>query len=233
MEQSLNNQQEPKNQKTKSGSLAHIPNEWPGAFGIFKFSKQAVGSIIWQFLGTVFLLYFLSFLIGTVFPERGMGAFAGQLVSLIVSAFFGVVITLLFLYSVRGISLKLGEAFSKAGQYAVNMAVLTILESLIAIASLILFIIPFFIIVPRLTLASYFLIDKNLGPIDALKASWNATEGNVGKVWGIFGASFVMALAIILIVGIYFLIMYSAAYAVLYVYLTREQPASTVPNTEQ
>lgn len=96
---------------------------------------------------------------------------------------------------------------------------------LIIVASAALFIIPVFFIAPRLVLAQYFIVDKNMGPVESIRASWNATKGNVGKVYGIFGATLVMSLLMLTIIGIpfalYFLLMYSAAYPLLYVWAMR------------
>jgi uncharacterized membrane protein len=107
---------------------------------------------------------------------------------------------------------------------------LFILIALSIVASAVLFIIPVFFVLPRLALAYYFLIDKHMGVIEAYKASWHATKGNAGKVWGIIGATILMALLMITIIGIpfsiYFLIMYSAVFAVLYEFLGKTQPTA-------
>jgi hypothetical protein len=110
---------------------------------------------------------------------------------------------------------------------------LTILITLSLIVSFLLLVIPFFFVLPRLTLAEYFLVDKNMGVIEAYKASWNATKGHSLKVWGIYGAGILMALLCVTVIGIpvafYLLIMYSAAFAVLYEFLNRSpatQPAT-------
>lgn len=79
-------------------------------------------------------------------------------------------------------------------------------------------------------LAQYFLIEGKLGIVDSLSASWNATKGNVGKVWGIFGVSLLFGLLFLTFIGIpfaiYFIVMYQAAFAVLYMYL-KQSPTST------
>ena len=74
---------------------------------------------------------------------------------------------------------------------------------------------------------NYFLIDQNLGAVDAVKASWNNTKGHAGKVWGITLLSIGMAILIIVLIGVYFLLMYSAAMALLYTYVIshRTEPA--------
>ncbi len=106
------------------------------------------------------------------------------------------------------------------------MFLLGIVSGLVLVASFIALIIPFFIVAPRIALSPYFLIDKNMGPIEALKASWAITQGHAGKVWGIIGANIAFALLILTLIGIpvaiYLLFMYSAALAVLYEFLNKQ-----------
>ncbi|MGD0284360.1 MAG: hypothetical protein ABSB12_02090 [Candidatus Saccharimonadales bacterium] len=95
--------------------------------------------------------------------------------------------------------------------------------------SFLLLIIPGLIIVPRVALAPYFLIDKKLSAIDAYKASWHATKGHVGKIYGIVGVMILMVLPVITVIGIiatiYLLIMYSAAFAILYQFISKKKEA--------
>jgi uncharacterized membrane protein len=90
--------------------------------------------------------------------------------------------------------------------------------------SVALFVIPAFFIIPRVYLSIYFVIDKEMGPIEAVKSSWEATRGHVGKIYGILGVNILIILPIITLIGIiatvYFGFMYFAASAVLYNYIT-------------
>jgi hypothetical protein len=73
-----------------------------------------------------------------------------------------------------------------------------------------------------------------MSPIEAIKASWDATEGHVGKVYGILGVNILILLPIITLIGVlatvYFGFMYYAATAVLYVFLTKNQKTKPVLN---
>ena len=109
----------------------------------------------------------------------------------------------------------------------------SIVIGLMLIVSFVLFIVPFFFVFPRLMLVPYYIIDKDMGVFDAIKASWNDSKGNVGKVYGIVGASIVFTLTIILIITVpltvYLLVAYMAAYPLLYKYITggkKEQPVA-------
>lgn len=220
----------PETQNKPATEQALLPAEWPGAFGIYKYSKQAVTKNLGPIILATLLLVFSSFVIERIFSDAFI---INQLLGWLAGAYFSVVLILLYLAGAKGRRRELGEVFGKAGSYFVNMAILTLLETLIAIVSLLLLIVPFFIVMPRLVLAQYFLIDQDMDAIEALKASWAATGGNVGKVWGIFGAIIAMALLIVLIVGIYFLIMYSAAFAILYLYLTLHKTTPAQENSDK
>jgi uncharacterized membrane protein len=65
----------------------------------------------------------------------------------------------------------------------VNYAIASILNGLIVVGGLILLVIPGIFFAIRLQYTSYLIVDKNLGPIEAIKASWNITRGNV---WNLF-----------------------------------------------
>lgn len=199
-----------------------LPATWPGAFGLYKYSRAAV----MLNLGTFVILWLID-IIGGMFQRVEV---LGPLISLVVSLVFSVMLICTQLASVRGKKLEIGEAFNRGVPFIIKMFLLSVLVALSVIGGLILFIIPGLIILPRLSLAHYFLIDKNMGVMDAYKASWNETKGHAGKVWGIIGVSLLMLLPIITIVGIlvtvYWLVMYSAALCLLYVYLTKTQKKS-------
>jgi hypothetical protein len=218
---------------------------WPGAFGIYKYSRQAVRRNIWPLVGVYVIVFVLSVVVSTVLDPQSSGrstdspsgfTFLAFLVNLVVSAVAGVAVTDLLLSGAKGEKLTFGQSFRKVQPLWLKMVAQYVLLYVILLVSFLALIIPFFIVLPRVMLAPYFLVDKQMGPIEALKASWAQTKGNVGKVWGIIGASIAMALLIFTIIGIpfaiYFLIMYSAAYVVLYQFvqgqpLVAAQPAAT------
>lgn len=218
-------QQTTQSEKTNDAVLASAPAEWPGAFGIYKYSKQAV---LLNF-STLFFIWLASIVISVIVqPKHGI---LGQIIELAAGTVVTAAMTLTFIASVRKKRLSLQEAVKTSLPFFVNVLVYTVLTCLIAVVSLVLLVVPFFIVMPRLVLTSYFLLDKNMNAVDALKASWAATEGHAGKVWGIFGANVAMFLLVFTIIGIpfaiYFLILYSAAIAVLYEHLHKHVPAAS------
>lgn len=202
-------------------SAQSTTNVWPGAFGIYKDSAAAVKLNIGPILLIIGLNILLSLALGSITGKRDSNMNPLQLVSDLVSVWFAAAMTITILASVRGKKVLLGESLKKAWDVYFNYLILSVLTILALGVSLLLLVVPFFFVLPRLVLAPYYLVDKNLGPIEALKASWNNSQGHSAKAWGIIGASILMALLIIVLVGIYFLVMYSAAFAVLYLFVNK------------
>lgn len=59
----------------------------------------------------------------------------------------------------------------------------TTVQGIITLVGFILLIIPGIIFSVRLQFVNYLIVDKNLGPVDAIKKSWNMTRGNT---WNLF-----------------------------------------------
>jgi hypothetical protein len=213
----------PATESAPVAALPNVPDQWPGAFGIYKFSKAAMKIN----LGSIALIWLLSVLIGG-FLDWKLKDFS-SLSSLIIGGLTAPALSLAYLAGVRKQKLSFGQTIDKAVPFWLKAILLNILVTLATILSLLLLIIPFFFVAPRLALVNFFLVDKDLGPVEAFKASWNATKGNVSKVYAIFGANIAMGLLVITIIGIpfaiYFLIMYAAANAVLYEMIQKSQPA--------
>ncbi len=223
------NTQTPGSNGVKHVVLPKIPTTWPGAFGLYKYSKKAVLTNLETLLFLVIISLLASFVLQTVDGRVGTGI--AEFISLLISA--ATIVT--FLASIRGGRLQLVDALRACGpmlllKYLIN----AIAVGVLLIASFVLFVIPFFFVLPRLFLASYFLIDKNLGPLEAIQASWDATKGHSGKIWGTIGAAIAMGLLMFTIIGIpfalYFLFMYSASGVVLYEFITKTpQTPETTP----
>lgn len=208
--------------KAANASLPSAPESWPGAFGAFKYSKQAVMINIW----TLVLLFLTVIVVALLLDKQGT---VGQFISGLISTYVSVAYTLTFIAGVRKQELSYLESLKKGLTYFVKFILLSILVALVLAGSLLLVIIPFFFVLPRTVLTNYYLLDQNMGVIESFKASWEATKGHSLQVWGIIGASILMALPMITIIGIpvalYLLIMYSAIFAVLYEYLKKSSPS--------
>jgi len=219
---------EPKAMKAE-GAVSGAPSSWPGAFGAYKYSKAAVMTNIW----TLVIIWIIVAVINGASGRLAGGT--GGVIAFLLSGLVAATYVQVYLAGVRGQKLSLGDAISKALPYWLKMLGLLIVVTVSLFISILLLVIPFFFVLPRVSLAHYFLVDKNMGVMEAYKASWAATKGSSGKVWGIIGASFLMALLMLTIIGIpfsiYFLIMYSGVYAVLYESLNKggKAPAAAAP----
>ena len=89
------------------------------------------------------------------------------------------------------------QAFSFGAKYWWRQFLLEILVVLTVMGGLLLFIVPGIIFGLRLVLAPYFIVDRDMSAMDAYKASWHATKGNLGKIWGIIGVTVLILLPVI------------------------------------
>ena len=193
--------------------LEKIPKEWPGAYGLYKYSKQAVQPNVWNIVG----LYVVAVLLNMVFGNLKN---IGGVLQTLIAAYYGAALVFIWLAGTQGKVKTVQDSLKDTYPVFIKYLVLQILVGLLIGASLLLLIIPFFFVYPRLALAQYYLIDKKMGIMDAINASWNNTKGYSVKVWTVTLAAISMALLALTIIGIpfaiYFLVMYSAAMAVLY-----------------
>ncbi|MDB5164413.1 MAG: hypothetical protein JWL89_39, partial [Candidatus Saccharibacteria bacterium] len=170
---------QPATPPVKAVSPPQVPESWPGAFGIYKFSKEVVKPNLGALIAVYVLLIALSIAVEILFKHDGtVYALIYNIVSALLSAFFTGATVCLWLAGVKGQKMSFSEAAKSAMAHLLNLFVLAILTYLALGLSLILLIIPFFFVLPRISLAAYYLIDKNLGPVDALKASWDETKGH-------------------------------------------------------
>lgn len=208
-----------------------VIKEWPGAFGIYKRSKEAMMVNLGSFIGLLAVYILASIIVGIILSILGVkgDSLLQSIIDLFVGSAFTVAAVKVIMAGIRNQKMEFDVALKSClSLQTLKMVGLTIVTVLIAIGSLLLLIVPFFFIVPRIAISYYFLIDKNMGVFDSIRASWDATKGSVGKVWGITGVTILFAIAILILVGIYLSIMYTAAYGLLYVYLTSQK--KTAPN---
>lgn len=214
-----------------------VPATWPGAFSLYKHAKATVVQN-WQ---TLLLLILLSFLPAFIPKTNELTASTAliNIAATVISLILSMAIIRTYLASVRNEKMGVGSALDKSldSGLLLKYFVLTILVGLTVLVGLVLLVIPGLIFSARLVLAEYYMVDKNMGIVEAYKASWNATKGHVLKFFGIAGVFILMALLMLTIVGIpfslYFLFMYSGATVVMYELLRDKQSvaAETSPQT--
>jgi len=216
-------------EKTTPHSKPSTPiTDWPGAFGVYGASRDAVR----RNLSTIVLLIIVSIaaglVVGLVFDRV---FWLNKVVSGLIGAVLSGAQVFALVGSVRGRTVELPDAISEGVSVFFKFFVLQLLILFSVAGGLLLLVIPGLVILPRLVLASYFLIDQKMGILEAYQASWDATKGHSGKIWGIIGVVFLMAMASLFIIGIYWLVMYSAAPALLYQHLLDHghKPAANKP----
>lgn len=218
-----------------STTVAKNMTDWPGAFGIYQISKAAMMKNFNTFirLAIIFgLFYAFDVVVTGTAKHHAVAHLIETVIFEFIAAFLSAVIILATIRSVRGEEISVGDSFSAVSDRALNIITTSIFTGVLILASIVLFIIPAFFVIPRIYLSLYFVVDKNMSPIDAIKASWDATEGHVSKVYGILGVNILIILPIITLIGVlatvYFGFMYYAASAVLYIFITNNQKAKPV-----
>jgi hypothetical protein len=204
--------------------------QWPGAFKLYKPSKAAV----MLNLGSILGIYVITFALNIVYTvatrslKLTLPALALRIIYEIVVMILSAGIIYATIAGIRGKKITISDALNAVFKKALNIVAVSILLGIILLVSFVLLIVPFFFVMPRLVLALYFVLDKDLDPVEAIKASWEYTKASEGKFYGIIGVYLLICLPIVTIIGIlatiYFGLMYSAAFALFYAYLLNHRP---------
>jgi hypothetical protein len=208
---------------------------WPGAFKIYKVSKEVVKFNMGSFLGMVGC-YIAIVIVDLIVTNLLHGAFA-KLIWEFIYDLAAIIIASALAYvsvkAVRGVKVQPGQAFSYVFSKFFNILIISIITGVIAVVSILLLVVPAFFIIPRIYLSLYYVVDQDLDAGAALKASWNDTRGNLGKIYGIVGVYICIALPSITIIGIlatiYFSFFYLAAGAILYAYISNHANVPVPP----
>jgi hypothetical protein len=193
---------------------------------VYKYSKQAVRVNLGTVVSLLILLALFAVIGGSI-TDRTRGY--SDLILFLATTLLNGALVFATVSGVRQHKVSLGDAIGRGTAIWWRMILLTLLCNITYVVSLTLLVIPFLFVYPRLSLATYFLVDKNMGVLGAYKASWRATKSHAIKPWGIIGVTALIAVLMLTIIGIpfsiYFYVMYNAAYAVLYEMLQTAQPA--------
>lgn len=130
-----------------------------------------------------------------------------DIITQIISTFLGLGFTAIGLNIVRGKDANVAQLFSQ-GHRLISALVSTVLYLLIVLAGLLLFIVPGIYLGLRLSMHQVAIVDKGLGPTEALKYSWRRTEKNTGRLFALYLLGFLVNLAglIALLIGVIFTI---------------------------
>jgi hypothetical protein len=92
--------------------------------------------------------------------------------------------------AIRGKQINAWTSFRNGLRYFVKFTIMTVLGGIATFIGLCLFIIPGLILARGFFLAPYYLIDKDMGPLEALKRSYIDTKPVTASVWGVIGVTF-------------------------------------------
>jgi hypothetical protein len=196
---------------------------WPGAFGAYKISSAAV----MRSMATNIWIWVISFggtaLFSYVFKSSIALVVLDQILAAVLAAFITGARIQTTVQGVRGKRIELADALRTGSIFTLRLFVLNVLVGLSVAVGLLLLIIPGLIILPRLSFATFYMVDKKMGIIQSYKASWHATKGHAMEIWGIYGVMLLIFLPVITIVGIlltiYWYFMYGAVSAAFYQHL--------------
>lgn len=107
------------------------------------------------------------------------------------------------------------QLYQEARPYLFKFFILGLLISLSVVVGFILFVVPGLIMIRRYYLASYFMIDKNLSPREAMRQSAASSKQASGYIWGLLGVSFVLGItSVVPLIGGVISTLLGAAYSV-------------------
>lgn len=170
-------------------------------------------------IGIIIVLFLLA-----IPSNTGEDASAGQnLFASLYSIFVLNPVALVAYYGVvrlaRGQELNPQGLFSVLQNNYLNVVGVTFLASMIIGIGFLLFIIPGVYLSARLGFAGYLCLDRGLGPIDAIKTSWDVTQGHAGTLilYGIVAFFLILVGLLALLVGALVAMPVAlAAFAILY-----------------
>ena len=150
--------------------------------------------LTWANLGTLVLVTFIAFMIyaavhlftNSFIQPIGnvVGSFLAGLINTIVGCLLGIGLINVSLKVTNLEPISVGDMFSKLNLF-INYFICTIIENLVVGIGLILLIIPGIFFLVRFSLGLYVLVDRDLGPIEALQRSWKIVRGCSWKVLGL------------------------------------------------
>lgn len=180
-----------------------------------KFSAPDAATFGWEkvkgFLGFFVLLslvlgvvsMIVDSLTGLVQPDQFFAFMIAQLISLAVSGIITLGVAGIALAVTNDLEPKVDQFFEPLDKF-MNWFIATILMMLAVVAGFVLLIIPGIIVALKLQFYTYYIVDKNMSAMDALKASWNDTRGQLGQlfVWMLISIALVILGALALLVGL-------------------------------
>ncbi|MGE5372472.1 MAG: hypothetical protein ACM3QZ_10840 [Solirubrobacterales bacterium] len=189
-------------------------------------AKAHIGFFIGAGLAVAIISAIIGGIFGGIFGDKSI---ITNIVSLLVGLFFQISITIIALKIMAGEAPVFSDIFQGYKSF-LNVLIDYFIVFIVVVIGLIFLIIPGIYLALRLQFYMYFILDKGMAPIDALKASWAATQDQTMNL-------FILGLALIginllglicLVVGLLVTIPLSVlASALVYTKLSSLPPAQT------
>jgi uncharacterized membrane protein len=186
--------QAPVPQAPSPPQAAGVPQPWDvdevltGAWGAFKANWAML--VVVHFVGEL-IASLPGFIPGLAVVTHAVARYSRQywalevpsmVVELVISTFFQVAFIRIWIKALRGEAPRFEDLFEGAPRFPALLAT-TFLTMLVTTAFTALLIVPGVIVALGLSLSSFYVVDQNMRPIDAMNASWKATTGHKGKIF--------------------------------------------------
>lgn len=169
----------------------------------FSFAWTTFKKRPWLFIGVILTTIVIMGISSSVFAPAHGGNIIFNLINVMISIFVDMGMVMFALHAHDDVS-NAGWKNLWAPQQFWKYLGATILVGLITVVGFILLIIPGVIAVLGLMFTKYLVIDRKLGPVQALKASWRITKGHKLHLLGFIAVSGLLNLAgaIALLIGL-------------------------------
>ena len=183
--------------------------KWPGAFGVYKYSKKVVTYNLNAFLPLIILGYAADIIAN--YSNMAVAILLYVMIFLFQISAYTVLISSLHLQKI-----SLAQALDKATRLSLKIIAVYIIILVTVFVGLVALIVPGLILLPRLILAPYYIIDQEMTVKQAIEAAWHNSKEQGLRTWAVIAVQILFGLLAIIIIGIYLSIVYSAALIVLY-----------------
>ena len=218
---------EPAGAETSSTLAPHIE---PSVGSVYSYAWSLLGRDFVPLLIVGLVAWLVGLLPSSLLNRAGGGASGlGSLYQILVGApvLYGAAYA--FLRAVRGQRPEVADLFVPFQRVYVSAVLANLIVTVIVVIGLILLVIPGIFLGVRLSLVPFIVVDEQLGPFQAIEASWKRTSGHC---WSLLGCGVLGVL--IIIVGLILLIVGSIpasmlvylAFAAMYQALTERSPST-------
>lgn len=168
--------------------------EWPGAFKIYEVAYNQVmknSAPAWFFVFVITAATAISLILQgfSSTADKGYVDYAGALVLLFLVPLINYAFAL-----VAGKRVTIADFMQFSFKKLLLVIVLSLMVGLIVLGSLLLLIIPAVWTIAWFAQSVYVLVDKDLGPVEALKESKRISKDHKSKIWEFIGVSMIFGI---------------------------------------